>query len=399
MKKIFNILKDINGLSFFVLIIYPIILAILVVEYPFARDTSMFSYLWLIVIGYYGANISVGVGVHRLWSHASYKTNKYVEFILMMLFAGTLQGPILSWVSNHIDHHKFTDTDKDPHSPLKYKNSKLLGFFWSHIGWMLVGEGSYKSINRVVMKKLGRNKILKFQLRYYWQCAIFMNLVFPFLLGILFSGGDVFSGYSFVLFIGVGRAVQQEMTFFVNSLCHIFGTKYYTNGTSRDIWWLSFLLLGENWHNFHHAFPSDYRNGSKWYHLDVHKWIIFSMKILGLAKDLHITPKSRILAKMNQVSQNSLAIKKERFVFLENKINELLDVIESNFTNFEDKSCSIKFKIQKSKEYFFKKLSSLKFDLGRFRVDLPSEEFLDAIAERINKIEIFIGKVSSEIKN
>jgi DnaJ-class molecular chaperone len=64
--------------------------------------------------------------------------------------------------------------------------------------------------------------------------------------------------------------VQQQVTFFVNSLCHFVGTQKYTNGTSRDIWWLALLLLGENWHNFHHAFPSDYRNGHKWHQFDVH---------------------------------------------------------------------------------------------------------------------------------
>ncbi|CAF3253695.1 unnamed protein product, partial [Rotaria sp. Silwood2] len=100
--------------------------------------------------------------------------------------AATLQGPVLSWASNHYKHHTYTDKDLDPHSPLKF-NNKILGFLWSHIGWMIIG-GSYKSIDRITMVKLGKSKILKWQLKYYWEIALFMNSIFPMMIGYLIKG-------------------------------------------------------------------------------------------------------------------------------------------------------------------------------------------------------------------
>ncbi|KAJ6644857.1 Exodeoxyribonuclease 7 small subunit, partial [Pseudolycoriella hygida] len=151
-------------------------------------------------MGYYGSNITVGVGLHRLWSHHTFKTNRVVEFILAVMAAATLQGPVLSWASNHYKHHSFTDKEQDPHSPLKFSN-KILGFLWSHIGWMII-DGSYKSIDRITMVKLGRNKILKWQLKYYWEIAIFMNSVVPMIIGYLL-GGTLIAAYAGFLFIGI----------------------------------------------------------------------------------------------------------------------------------------------------------------------------------------------------
>jgi stearoyl-CoA desaturase (delta-9 desaturase) len=258
----------------------------------------------LAVVSYYLANISVGVGLHRLWSHASYKAHKVVEFILMILSSGTLQGPVLAWVSDHKFHHAYADTDKDPHSPLKYKN-RIKGFFWAHIGWMLVGDITAKNIDASTMATLGKNKLLVWQLKHYGLLATLMNTVVPVLFGwTVFGEISVQSSLAGLFFVGLGRALQQQMTFCVNSLCHTVGSRSYTNDSSRDVWWLFFLLLGENWHNFHHAFGKDYRNGHKWYHLDLHKWIIALMGKVGLAKDLVVTPKERIEAKMMEMKSN-----------------------------------------------------------------------------------------------
>lgn len=285
----------INPLVFSVLVIYPSILIGLTIWYGLTYGISSFEIL-LFVVGYYGANISVGLGLHRLWAHNTYKANKVVEFILAILSAGTLQGPALVWASDHHNHHTFTDQEGDPHSPLKYKN-KFKGFFWSHIGWMLYGEGPVTSLNRITLVKLGRNKILRWQMKYYWHIAIVMNAVLPPIIGFVFTGTlqGALAGY---VFIGIARAFQQQMTFCVNSMTHFIGSKPYYNGTAGDIWWMFIFLLGENWHNFHHAFANDYRNGHKWYQFDAHKWMIALLEKVGLATDLVRTSKVRIQAKM-----------------------------------------------------------------------------------------------------
>lgn len=337
-------LKNIDWRAFFVLIIYPVVLLYLLVHYYSHNNMGLFE-IGLMVAGYYGSNIAVGVGLHRLWSHHAFKTNKLVECILAVMSAATLQGPVLSWASNHYKHHTYTDKEEDPHSPLKF-NNKILGFLWSHIGWMIIG-GSYKSIDRITMVKLGKNKILKWQLKYYWQIALVMNSVVPMLIGYLI-GGTLISAYAGFLFISCGRALQQHATFCVNSLCHFVGSKKYYKGTAGDIWWMALFLLGENWHNFHHAFPSDYRNGVKWYHFDVHKWIIYLMSKVGLAWNLERTDTIRIQAKMKETNSYLLEGRKQQLGLLQSQIDHLGELTRIKLQELENSSLSIKEQLYKS---------------------------------------------------
>ncbi|WP_341764164.1 acyl-CoA desaturase [Candidatus Tisiphia endosymbiont of Beris chalybata] len=337
-------LKNIDWPAFFVLLLLPFLLLYLMIKYSAVNGIGLFE-IGLLIAGYYGANIAVGVGLHRLWSHHAFKTNKVVEFVLAVMSAATLQGPVLSWASNHHKHHTFTDKDLDPHSPLKYDN-KILGFLWSHIGWMIIG-GSYKSIDRITMVKLGKNKILKWQLKYYWEIAILMNSVVPITIGYLIKG-TLTAAYAGFLFISIGRALQQHATFCVNSLCHFVGSKKYYKGTAGDIWWMALFLLGENWHNFHHAFPSDYRNGIKWYHFDVHKWIIYVMSKLGLAWNLERTEKVRINAKMHEVRFSVVEGRTQQLGLLQSKAEQLVEHIRIKLQELENSSVSIKEQLNKS---------------------------------------------------
>ncbi len=291
----------INWLTTSVLIFLPTFVILAVAFYCYHYGISKFEIL-LFVGAYYACNISVGLGFHRLWSHASYKVNKVVEFILILVSAGTLQGPAIAWASDHRFHHAFADTNRDPHTPLKYKSNKLKGFLWAHIGWMLVGEMTIKNIDKATAASLGKNKLLVFQLKYYGRLAIFMNTVVPAFIGYFCGNHDIQSACAGLIFMGLGRAIQQQMTFCVNSVCHVVGNRKYANDSSGDVWWLFFLLLGENWHNFHHAFGNDYRNGHKWYHFDVHKWLIALLAKVGLASDLVVTKNERIIAVMEEMN-------------------------------------------------------------------------------------------------
>ena len=387
--------KNLNYIAIFALIVYPIILIYLLVSY-----LSEYSFGWLeftlLALGYYMANISVGLGFHRLWAHDTYKTNKYIEFILAILSAGTLQGPALSWASNHFKHHSFTDTEQDPHTPKKYKN-KFLGFFWSHMGWMMVGEGSYKSINRVTMVKLGRNKILRWQLKNYWPIAIAMNSIVPAMVGFLF-GQTLLAAYAGFLFIGLGRALQQQSTFFVNSLCHFVGTQKYTNGTARDIWWLAPLLLGENWHNFHHAFPSDYRNGAKWYQCDVHKWLIYLMSKCGLAWGVKRTANIRVESKISQRVEQLIEAKKQKIEAIQSALNDLNLLCQEKLKEFEESSVEVKKSFWKSLFAAQYKVNKLKFQLHRHikSYEVPSDQIIEAINKKIHKIELNLKRLYPE---
>lgn len=389
--------KNLNYIATFALIIYPIILICLGISYAIGNSVGWFE-LILFLTGYYMANISVGLGLHRLWSHDAYKTNKYVEFILAVLSAGTLQGPALSWASNHFDHHTYTDTEKDPHTPQKY-NGGFMGFLWSHMCWMLIGEGSYKSINRVTMVKLGRNKVLRWQLKYYWHIAIAMNTIVPAFVGFVF-GGSALAAYAGFLFIGLGRALQQQATFFVNSLCHFVGTQKYTNGTSRDIWWLAFMLLGENWHNFHHAFPSDYRNGARWYHTDVHKWLIYLMSKCGLAWGLKKTTKVRIDAKIAQTKDQLSELKKNKIASMQSTLNELNSMCAEKLSELENSSMEVKKKFWKSLSAAERRINKLKLQLHEYvkNYENPSDKIIDVLNKKMQRAELAMKKLYSEIE-
>ncbi len=305
----------INYPALFVIVIYPILLVIFAVIYGLEYGIGKFEIISMVAT-YYIVNISVGVGLHRLWSHGAFKTKKWVEFILACLTAGAAQMPILAWASEHMLHHKYTDEEKDPHSALKYKN-KFIGFLWSHMGWMIFSDFKNKRIDRLAIAKLGRNKIVLWQFKNYWKLVMFMNIVVPLALGYIIGGNFKYALGAFI-FMGFGRAIQQQATFCVNSVVHTdIGGKDYYYGTARDIWWLFFLLLGENWHNFHHAFANDYRNGHKWYHLDIHKWIIALMSKIGLASDLVVTSSVRIDAMKNQVRKKTITNLKAKVDLIE----------------------------------------------------------------------------------
>ena len=328
-----NSLK-LNWITTSVLVFYPMLIVAALVWYCIHYGSGWFEW-GMAIVAYYLYNISIGVGVHRLWSHSSYKANKFVEFFLMIISSGTLQGPAIAWASDHALHHTYMDEELDPHSPLKYKN-KLKGFFWSHMGWMLFEDISNKHINKGTLKRLGRNKILMFQLKHYWKIAVFMNLVLPPIVGCLI-GGDLQSAIAGYVFIGFARAFQQQMTFCVNSLTHFIGTKPYLNGTPGDIPFMFFLLLGENWHNFHHAFARDYRNGWKWYQLDIHKWIIYLMSKVGLAHELVVTSKERVYAKqaetlseLNEMLKNKLSIIETEATSIADRARQQLKNVEKN---------------------------------------------------------------------
>lgn len=390
--------KKINVPALFALIIYPMFLVLLGIYYGTHYEIGAYEIL-IAIIGYYGSNIAVGVGLHRLWSHNSFKTNKFVEFILMLMTAGTLQGPILAWASDHYKHHTFTDKEQDPHSPLR-NGGGVKGFIWAHIGWMLFGEPSFKTIDRITLTKLGRNSLLRFQLKYYWELAIFMNLLLPMLIGFLLDH-SFHSAFTWFVFIGLGRALQQQATFCVNSACHYLGSKKYYKGTAGDIWWMAIFLLGENWHNFHHAFPSDYRNGAKWYHFDVHKWIIYGMEKCGLANSLERTSDIRIQAKIKETSAYLQNIRIQKLESLASKAELIRSLFQEKFTELEDSSSVLK---QNAYNSFINLHASLKkmLDEIEYTIDMhktPSEKWLKVIDSKLRYLEykfqkIFAGRLA-----
>lgn len=223
--------------------------------------------------------LSITCGYHRLFSHAAYQAHPAVKAFFLLFGAMALQNSALNWCAGHRVHHRFLDDpERDPYCARR-------GLWFSHIGWMLRNYPSGDPDLRFV-RELQRDPLVAFQHRYYVLLAVGMNLAVPLFLGLAF--GDVAGMY---LLAGVLRlVVSHHLTFCINSLAHAVGTQPYSNeNTARDNALLSVLTFGEGYHNFHHQFSHDYRNGVRWWQWDPSKWLIQTLNWMGLARNMKRT--------------------------------------------------------------------------------------------------------------
>jgi len=228
--------------------------------------------------------LSITAGYHRLWSHNTYKAHPVLSVLFALFGAAAVQNSILLWASGHRQHHRhIDDNDKDPYCAKR-------GLWFSHIGWMLRDYDSGQ-INLNNVKDLQRDAIVAWQHKYYAPLAITMNILPPLLIG--WALGEVLGS---LLLVGVLRlVVSHHTTFFINSLAHFWGKQPYTDQNSaKDNSLLALLTYGEGYHNFHHMFQSDYRNGARWWQFDPTKWLIKASSWIGLTRDLNRIPAFKI---------------------------------------------------------------------------------------------------------
>ena len=234
---------------------------------------------------FYATGMSITAGYHRLWSHKTYDAHPVVKVVLAIGGAMALQNSILHWSSDHRVHHRHVDEDdKDPYSAGK-------GLWFSHIGWMLREYQSHRYDDYSNCKDLQKDKVVMWQHNHYLPIVLIANFGLTGFLGWL--NGDIFS---MILLAGVFRLVAvHHVTFFIKSLAHFWGSQPYTDTNSaRDNGILAFFTFGEGYHNFHHIFEYDYRNGIRWYQFDPTKWLIKGLSFVGLTKNLRTCPEERI---------------------------------------------------------------------------------------------------------
>jgi stearoyl-CoA desaturase (delta-9 desaturase) len=240
-------------------------------------DFALFLF-WVLATG-----LAITVGYHRLLAHRAFKAHPIVTFLTLFFGAAAFEESALQWTSQHRDHHKYVDTPRDPY------NIKQ-GFFYAHIGWIIFHNHPIDYTN---VRDLQQNKMILHQHQHYIWWAVGAGILLPLITGILWS-----NWLSALLIAVFGRITfVHHGTFFINSVCHYFGKAAYDpNCTAKDHWLVAFLTNGEGYHSFHHRFPSDYRNGHKWYHWDPSKWLIALMSKIGLTRDLKQVSKFQILA-------------------------------------------------------------------------------------------------------
>jgi len=240
----------------------------------------------LLLVTYWARMFFITAGYHRYFAHRSYKLGRVAQFL--MAFGGTTaaqKGP-LWWAAHHRNHHRFSDTERDVHSPQK-------GFWWSHVGWILCDRYGATETDRI--KDFARYPELRFLNRH--------DVVGPVTLGaacLLVAGWQ-----GLVLGFFVSTVLLWHSTFFVNSLAHVMGRRRWaTEDTSRNSVLIAVLTMGEGWHNNHHYAPTSARNGFFWWEWDPTFYVLKALSWVGVTRDLK-TPSAATLA-TNRLRDGSL---------------------------------------------------------------------------------------------
>src|SRR4051812_41747139 len=222
---------------------------------------------------YFGRMFFVTAGFHRYFSHRSFKTSRAFQFVLAVLATTSIQNGPLWWASHHRAHHKYSDTPQDLHS------APQRGFFWSHLGWVLVAR--YKETDWARVQDLARYPELRWLNKYPLVPALVMA-------GLLFLAGGA---WALVWGFFVSTTLLWHGTWVVNSLAHKIGRQRYRTGDqSRNSFVIALLTLGEGWHNNHHHYQRSERQGFYWWELDITHTVLKALSWTGLVWDLHEPP-------------------------------------------------------------------------------------------------------------
>src|ERR1700720_4327736 len=264
--------------------------------------TAVPLYLWFFGLDWFqvvlffvmlsAIGFSVTLGYHRLFSHITFQASWPIRLFTLIFGAGAFENSVLMWASEHRRHHKHLDNDADPSCISK-------GFFYAHIGLLLFKLQNDEPYDNVA--DLQKDKLVCWQDRYVQWIAVLVSFALPASLGFLWNGWPGALGA--FLIAGVARiVVLQHCTFLINSACHTIGRQPYSMKCSaRDSLFLAFFTFGEGYHNYHHEFQHDYRNGVKPWQWDPTKWLIWTLSKLGLTTGLRRVPAEAIHSKEAQL--------------------------------------------------------------------------------------------------
>lgn len=226
--------------------------------------------------------ISVTAGYHRMFAHKSFEAKWPIKLLFLLFGAASFENSALWWASDHRNHHKYVDTDRDPYNIKK-------GFWYAHMGWICFKRLKEKRDNVLDLEK---DRLVWFQHRYFLSISVLTGFVFPMAVASLW--GDALGGLLLAGFLRI--VLNHHFTFLINSVCHYYGRQPYSDrNSSRDSLIPALFTYGEGYHNYHHTFPSDYRNGIRPYHWDPTKWLIRTLAWMGQAYDLRRIANDKIL--------------------------------------------------------------------------------------------------------
>ena len=250
-------------------------------------------------IMYVLTGLGITVGFHRLLTHRSFETVGPVRVALAIFGSMAVQGPVISWVSDHRKHHAYADEPGDPHSPHTTGRGGILGALsglaHAHVGWLFTESG------RAARERYARDLIADRSIRFVdrtFALWVALGLALPFAAGFALTG-TLEGALIAALWGGLVRIfLLHHVTFAINSLCHFLGRRRFPTGDeSRNLSWLAPLSFGEAWHNNHHAFPTSAFHGLRRVELDPGGWAIALLERTRLAWDVRRVSPERQLAK------------------------------------------------------------------------------------------------------
>lgn len=356
--------KHINWTNSTIVVLIPLLGFILT---PF---THLYWRTALFAVAYYAyTGLGITAGYHRLWAHRAYKAALPLRVFLMFGGSGAAEGSIKWWSNGHRTHHRYTDTDKDPY------NARL-GFFFAHVGWMVFKQNP-KLKARTDISDLIEDPVVRFQHRHYVIFLALSSFVTPTLIAGL-GWGDWIGGF---VYAGILRNFfVHQSTFCVNSLAHFIGEQPFDDARSpRDHVLTALVTLGEGYHNFHHEFPSDYRNALKWYQYDPTKVFIYVCSLFGLAFNLQ-------RFSQNAIEQGLVQQKQKKLDKWRSRLNWGVPIEQLPVIEFED------FKEQ-SKERALVLISGIVHDVTDFVENHPGGRALIKTAIGKDATAVFNGGV------
>ncbi len=218
--------------------------------------------------------LGISLGYHRLHTHRSYRVPRMLEYFFAVCGALTLEGGPIFWVAVHRVHHQKSDQPGDPHSPRD-------GAWWSHIGWIVLGETQHNDTQMMAKyaPDLAKHRFYVWLNNYHWVPLVVLTA----LLGVLGGWPMMLWGTCVRVVVGL------HATWLVNSATHMWGPRRFeTRDDSRNTWWVALLTFGEGWHNNHHAHPASARHGLAWYEFDPSWILIRTLQFFGIASDVRV---------------------------------------------------------------------------------------------------------------
>uniref|UniRef100_A0A6B2E899 Putative fatty acid desaturase n=1 Tax=Phlebotomus kandelakii TaxID=1109342 RepID=A0A6B2E899_9DIPT len=274
-------------------------LAALYGVYLQVTSAKLITFVFALFLGFCGG-MGITAGAHRLWAHKSYKAKLPLRVLLMCFQSLAFQNHVFEWVRDHRVHHKFTDTNADPH------NSRR-GFFFSHMGWLMTKKHPDVKLKGVLvdMSDLEADPVVMFQKKYYGILMPIFCFIIPALIP-YYLLGETFSNSWYIASV-MRYVLSLHGTWLVNSAAHLWGMKPYDKNISpSNNIFVAIYAYGEGWHNYHHVFPWDYKTSEfGTYSTNVTTAFIDFFSKLGLAYDLKTVSEDMIQKRILRTGDGS----------------------------------------------------------------------------------------------